>query len=310
MAKTTTFFCLLATFLIHFHGEVCAAEFWESSNLHERLKISPGASLEDIKSAYRKLAVQYHPDRNKDPGATEKFKEINEANDTLSDPQKRAQYDHMGSMGGGTHGQWHFHTNMGGGGGFEDIFQNIFRGGFPFGHGAPQRNADTTVQLSIGLEEAFQGKTIPVQFTDASGQNVNLQVTVPPGVENGTRLRYAGNGSRIHPNLAPGDLYVIIQIHPHPKFQRDGAHLFTETQINLWQSLMGTTVRVPTIEGGLMDLVVPPGTQPASMLRAKGKGMPTRQDRKMRGDLHVKINVTWPTVLTSEQQEMIRKWNS
>lgn len=293
----------------------CPSKMHNMKDYYQILGLDRGATPDQIKAAYRKLAVELHPDRNSDPRATERFKEVNEANEVLSDPQKRAEYDHGGMQGqmggGGGHQQWHFHTSMGGGG-FDSIFENIFRGGFPgFGFAnQPQRNPDTQLQLSITLEEAYCGKTIPVQFQDSAGQAVNLQVTIPAGVENNTRLRYAGNGTRVHPNLAPGDLYVIIQITPHARYQRDGAHLLYDLELPLWQCLTGTTTRVPLLEGGAVDVVVPPLAQPGQTLRVKGKGMPTRQDRKIRGDLHVRIGVNWPTHLTPEQQAQLKSWAS
>jgi len=135
-----------------------------------------------------------------------------------------------------------------------------------------------------------------------------VTVNVPPGTEHGTRLRYAGNGNRVHPNLPPGDLYVIIAVENHARFQRDGAHLFTTLEVNLWESLVGTQKSVPTIEGGSVKVSVPPLCKDQMLLRVKERGMPTRADRKMRGDLLVRVQVRMPDKLTEEQRETLDRW--
>ena len=285
---------------------------------YQILGVQPDATPDQIRSAYRKLAVQWHPDRNKDPGAEAQFKEINEANDVLSDAAKKQQYDQERQFGGraqGFPGGFNFRSQGFGDSDIHDIFEGIFRqhgfgGGFgPFGAQRPQRNPDTQVQIVITLEEAFQGKIIPVQFTDSTGKQVNITVTVPPGVEHGTRLRYAGNGNRVHVNLPPGDLYVIIALDQHPRFERDGPHLFTNLELSLWESLAGTEKLITSIEGSQVKVTVPALTKEGTMLRIKEKGMPTRADRKMRGDLHVRVLVRMPQSLNEEQQQAIAKWS-
>lgn len=287
-------------------------------DFYQILGVEPNASQDQIRTAYRKLAVQWHPDKNKTTEAEEKFKEINQANDTLSDQQKRQQYDQQRNFSsqsdaGGFPGGFSYRGNFGGDG-IHDIFENIFRqhasgGGFgPFGQHRPQRNPDTQIQIIITLEEAFTGKIIPVQFTDSSGKPINITVNVSPGIENGTRLRYAGNGSRTHANLPPGDLYVIIGVEPHAKFQRDGSHLITKISVNLWESLTGTEKLVNTIDGGSVKITIPPLSRDQTALRIKEKGMPTRADRKARGDLLVQLHVIMPSTLTDEQLALMQSW--
>lgn len=275
---------------------------------YQILGVDSAASQEDIKKAYRNLAVKYHPDKNKDKLAEEKFKEINEAYEHIGDTVKRQQYDQQRQFGaggtGGPFGGFHFHTT--GFGNMDDILGEIFRNsGFgPMG-GRPQRNADTSVQLNISLEDAFNGKSFPIQFTDSSGQQVNVVVNIQPGVENGTRLRFAGNGSRVNPAFPPGDLYVNIAILPHSVFERSGPHLITNININLWESLVGVEKSIQTIDGTKVVVKIPTLTKEGTFLRVKEKGMPIG---KSRGDLMVKVAVQMPNSLTDEQIKTIKGW--
>lgn len=280
---------------------------------YQILGVSPEASEADIRSAYRRLAMQYHPDRNPgDKAAEAKFKEINAANETLGDANRRAQYDQerqFGAMGGGTGGGpfgFGFEFGRGGGSPFDSIFEQMF-GGRPFG-GRPARNSDTTVALNITLEDAFRGKSIPVQFTDSAGQNVNLVVNIPAGVESGTRLRYAGNGSRVRQDLPPGDLFIIINIANHPIYERSGPHLIMHLKVDLWTLLVGGERSVTSIDGSVMQVKIPPMTSDQTALRVPNKGMPLKNGGSARGDLMVRVIMVMPVALTSEQQETITKW--
>ena len=291
-------------------------------NYYDILGVSKQASGEDIKKSYRKLAMKYHPDRDNSVASVEKFKEINEAYETLGDEVKRQQYDqqrefggHMGGMGGGMGqgpftGGFNFHA-QGAPPGFESIFEQIF-GNNPFGGGPfaqrAARNSDTHIQLTISLEEAFVGKTLPIQFTDSSGKPVNVNVTIQPGVESGTRLRYAGNGSRTHGNLPPGDLYVTIVVSGHDRWERSGAHLVTSLEVPLWSCLAGCEVPLVTIDGGTINIRIPPLTRDQSVLRIKEKGMPTNAGARTRGDLLVKVVMQMPTSLTPQQAQQLGEW--
>lgn len=285
-------------------------------NHYETLGVSENASVEDIRKAFRKLAVQYHPDRNPSAEAKAKFQQINEAHEVLSDAQKRAQYDQQRVWNTKTQGApgFEFHMNMNSGQNIHDIFEGIFRqhgfGGFGHGFGAQRqaRNPDTQIQMQITLEEAFWGKQIPIQFTDAQGKQVNIQVNIPPGTQNGTRIRFAGNGNRVHVNLPPGDLYVIVVIQPHDKFVCDGAHLITQHTISLWQALMGVSIQIMGIDQVPIQVQVPTCSRDGTTLRVPQKGMPQRSDRKVRGDLYVKLQVSWPESLTDTQRAQISTW--
>lgn len=268
--------------------------------------VGEGASQEEIKSAFRKLAVKYHPDRNNSAQASELFKEANEAHETLSNPQKRQEYDQQRRFGGSQQG-FHFHGNFDGG--INDIFNSIFgNGGFgPFQR--PVRNQDTHVQIEVTLEDAFSGKHIPIQFNDSTGKLVNITVSLPAGVEHGTRLRYAGNGSRINPSLPPGDLIIFINIVPHATFERSGPHLISNLKISLWQALLGTEQEIVTIDKSVVRVSVPPLTQDQTMLKVSGKGMPFKNGNRNRGDLLVRVCVLWPQSLTDQQKASISQWS-
>jgi DnaJ-class molecular chaperone len=274
---------------------------------YQTLGVQESASPDELKKAYRSLAMQFHPDRNKSPEAESRFKEINEAYDTLGDENKRAQYDQTRQF-GNPPGGFHFEFR-GGGSPFGDIFEQIFRtqGFDPFGQQVP-RNPNTQVQLNITLEEAFAGKSVPVQFTDSAGKSVNLVVNIPAGVESGYRLRYAGNGPRTHPTLPPGDLYITVMVARHPRFERDGPHLITNVNLGLWESLVGTEKKLATVEGGTIDLKIPALSRDGAVLRVKNKGMPMGNNSGNRGDLMVRLCVDLPKTLTDAQRSTIQSW--
>jgi DnaJ-class molecular chaperone len=279
---------------------------------YQTLGVTESATLEEIKKAYRKLAIQYHPDRNPSAEAQVKFQEINHAHETLSDPEKRSQYDQQRAWASrpGNPG-FDFHMHMGQNQNIHDVFDQIFRAhGFGgFSPQRPARNPDSQIQIQITLEDAYWGKQIPIQFQDSQGIQINLQVNIPAGCQSGTRIKYAGNGSRTHKNLPPGDLYVIVLIQPHERFTPDGAHLIMQHEISLWQALLGTQINILGIDGGHIQVQVPVCKQDQTTLRVPQKGMPQRADRKLRGDLYVKIQVKWPQSLTDEQKSHISQWN-
>ncbi len=266
------------------------------------LGVAENASNDELKRAYRTLAMQYHPDRNKNSDAEGKFIEINEAYNVLSDEGKRAEYDQQKSFGGGFPGGFNFEFRNGAHP-FGDIFEQIFRGQGP----RMAKNPDTQVQINISLQEAFTGKSMPIQFTDNSGNSVNLVVNIPAGVESGYRLRYAGNGTRTQSNLPPGDLYITVIVGMDPNFQRNGTNLLTTLEVPLWESIVGTEKHVPLIDGGTAVLRVPELTSDQTLLRLKGKGMPTRSPNT-RGDLLVRLVVKMPESLTQEQKDTITQW--
>ncbi len=275
------------------------------------LGVRESATADEIKSAFRKLAIKYHPDKNPGKEAEEMFKEANQAYETLCDAQKRQEYDNQRRFGtaGASFGPGHFHFHTNFNGDINDIFSSIFnQGGFgPFQR--PVRNQDTHVQLDISLEDVFRGRSIPVQFTDSAGKHVNITVNVPAGIEHGTRLRYAGNGSRINPSLPPGDLIIVITVQPHPQFERSGPHLIYNTEVSLWESLLGCQKLVPGIDGTSVNVTVPALCQDQTFLKVAGRGLPAKNS-KQRGDLMVRVNIKWPSSLTQEQQAVLKGWTT
>ena len=290
-----------------------------STDYYKALGVEKGASADDIKKAFRKLAVKYHPDRNpNDKAAEEKFKEINEAYAVLSDPQKRQEYDTFGSS--GFHKQYsqedifrNFDFNgtfrdMGMGGG-DDIFSRLFGGAFGGGRGrgfrgGPQKGGDLEMEIDVGFRDAVMGGERSVAFR-RNGKREELRVKVPAGVDNGSKIRIAGKGSAGEGGGQDGDLYLIVRVMPDPVFTRDGGDLLIERQIPFSAACLGTSLEVPTLEGD-KRIKVPAGIQPGTKIRLKGLGVkPLGGNAK--GDLYVKISLHVPEALSADQQSLIEE---
>jgi molecular chaperone DnaJ len=345
---------------------------------YEVLSVTRTASDGELKTSYRKLAMQWHPDKN--PGNAEceaKFKEINEAYDCLKDPQKRAAYDRYGHAafenGGG--------NASGGFGGFSasafsDIFDDLFggmggrRGGAR--SGGRERGADLRYNLEISLEEAFNGKnakielptnvtcetcsgtgakagTQPVQCKTCQGtgrirhaqgfftlertcascqgrgsvitdpckscggagrvvKERTLEVNIPAGVEDGTRIRLGGEGEAGVRGGGNGDLYIFLSVTQHPIFQREGADLYCRVPISMVTATLGGEFEVPTVDGARSKVKVPEGTQTGKRFRLSGKGMPVLRSRD-RGDMYVQVAVETPQKLTKKQKELLKEFD-
>lgn len=354
-------------------------------DLYEILGVAKDASQAELKKAYRKLAMKYHPDRNPDNAEAEKkFKEINMAYDILKDEQKRAAYDRMGHAA--------FEAGMGGAGGagggfggfegfsagsFSDIFEEMF-GEFMGGAGrrssqasAARRGADLSHEVTISLEDAFLGKEINVKiptwqictkcsgsgakegsspvncascggigrvraqqgiFTvertcptcHGAGQTIkdpcdscqgggrvqktkSLQITIPAGIEDGTRMRLAGEGEAGMRGGPAGDLYVFVNVRPHKFFRREGANLYCRAPVSFNVVALGGEVEVPTIDGKCAKVKIPAGTQTGQQFRLKGKGMSILRSPS-RGDLYVEIVVETPVKLSKRQKELLEEF--
>jgi len=345
-------------------------------DFYEILGVSKSASADELKTAYRKLAMKHHPDRNPgDKSAEQKFKEINEAYDVLRDDQKRAAYDRFGHAAfdqGGARGPGDFGFS----GGFADIFDEMFgefMGGGRRGQAGSSRGSDLRYNLEISLEESFRGKqtTIRVQtlaicdqckgsgaeggsrpiacptchgrgriraqqgfFTierpcatcqgagrvienpcrSCGGQGrtrreKTLSVNIPAGVEDGTRIRLAGEGEAGIRGAPAGDLYIFITIAPHRIFQRDGANIFCRVPIPITTAALGGTIEVPTVDGSRARVTVPPGTQSGHQFRLRGKGMTVLRS-PARGDMFIEAVVETPRNLTKRQQELLREFEN
>jgi molecular chaperone DnaJ len=344
---------------------------------YETLSVERTASDGDIKSAFRKHAMQCHPDRNPgDKDAEHKFKEINEAYEVLKDPDKRAAYDRFGhaafeqGLGGGPTAGFgaDFATT------FSDIFDDLFgMGGRRGGRGSGrERGADLRYNMEIALQDAYAGKTAQIRiptsvvcetcsgsgakpgtkpkacamcggqgkvrhaqgfFTlertcpncQGRGQSIDspctscagsgrvtrertLSVNIPPGVEDGTRIRLAGEGEAGVRGGAAGDLYIFLSIGSHPFFQRDGADLHCRVPVSMVTAAVGGEFEVPTIDGSKTKVKVPEGTQSGRRFRLQGKGMPVLRARQS-GDMYVQVMVETPQNLTKKQRELLAEFD-
>jgi molecular chaperone DnaJ len=344
---------------------------------YEVLGLSRGASEQDIKAAFRRLAKDCHPDRNQgDHNAEHKFKELNEAYEALKDPQKRAAYDQFGhaafdGQGRGGHGFGpDFASSM------SDIFDDLF-GEFMGGRrgsrsrSGRERGADLRYNMEITLSEAYQGKTaqirVPTSVTcdgcsgsgakpgtqpsscptcsgsgkvrasqgfftiertcpscqgrgeiindpcgscSGSGRVVkdrNLSVNIPAGVEDGTRIRLAGEGEAGLRGGPAGDLYIFLSLKPHEFFQRDGADIFCRVPISMTTAALGGHIDVPTVDGGKTRVKVPEGTETGKQFRLKSKGMPVLRS-KVTGDMYIQVDVETPKSLTRRQRELLEEF--
>ena len=298
----------------------------EYRDYYKVLGVERNASQYEIKKVYRKLAMKYHPDRNpNDKAAEEKFKELNEAHQVLSDPQKRARYDQLGSSysqwqqrgtpgdfnwgdwfggspGGGTRVNYDDVGDMfgrGGGGGFSDFFEAIFGMGGGMGAGAgrgrraqPQRYEQP---VNISLEEAHQGT---VRTLQSNGRRV--QVKIPAGAKNGTKVRIKGEAP------GGGDLYLKVSVEKHPGFERKGNNIHTETDVDVFTALLGGKAQVKTLNGNI-SLTIPAGTQPEQVIRLTGRGMPKLRSPQSKGDLYVRVKVKIPKNLSEKQEKLLKE---
>ncbi len=297
-------------------------------NYYETLGVSEKASASEIKKAYRKLARDFHPDRNPDnPEAEEKFKAVQEAYDALGDETKRKQYDQMrrnpfggrgfdgfgsGEAGGyyrtpdGTHirvdpGGFGSDEGFGGFGGLGDLFGQFFGGGgSPFGGDAPRdvKGGDVETRLGLSFEEALKGGKTEVSLPDGE----KVRITIPKGVEDGTRVRLRGKGQP-GPTGTRGDLYLTFNVRPDARFRREGTDLVTTATINVAEAMLGTTRAITTAYGKTIKVTIPAGTQPGERLRLKGQGVQTADAT---GALFVEVEVTIPTTLSDEAG--LRAW--
>ena len=342
------------------------------------LGVERGASADELKKAYRKLAMESHPDRHPDdPSAADRFKELNEAYDVLKDDQKRAAYDRFGhaAFEGGGPGQgaggFNFHFNQGGGaGGFSDLFEEMFgemmggRRGQTSGQGA-----DLRFNMEITLEDAFKGKSTKIDVQSSAGCDSchgsgsangaepvvcptcrgagkvrsqqgfftiertcqtcqgmgrtikdpcrtcsgsgrvrrvkTLSVTIPAGVEDGTRIRLAGEGEAGMRGAPPGDLYLFLSVKPHRLFQREGANIHCRVPLPMTTATLGGSIEVPSIDGTMVSMTIPAGTQTGHQFRLRNKGMSVLRSTA-RGDMFIQTMVETPVNLSKRQIEILR----
>ncbi len=299
----------------------------EYKDYYETLGVDRKASQDEIKKVYRKLAMKYHPDKNPDnKEAEEKFKEINEAHQVLSAPEKRARYDQLGSSysqwqqrgapgdfnwgdwfggapggtprGGGRRVRYEDVGDIfGGGGGMSDFFEAMFGMGGGVGAGARQNPRAQRYEqpVSISLEEAQQGA---IRILESEGKRV--QVKIPAGAKTGTKVRIKGKAP------GGGDLYLKVSVGKNTSFERKGDNLHTQTDVDVFTALLGGKAQVKTLNGNL-SLTIPAGTQPEQVIRLSGRGMPKLRSPQDKGDLFVRVKVKIPKNLSVEQKALLEE---
>ena len=343
---------------------------------YDVLGVNKSASPDELKSAYRKLAVKYHPDKNKDDkGAEEKFKEASEAYHVLSNSERKQNYDNFGHAafengGGGRGGFGNFDFSNH----FSDIFEDFFGEGFGGGRRSRRSNnrgSDLRYDLSISLEEAYSGKKQDIKFSTSekcdtcsgsgskpghqagacsmcgghgqvrssqgfftvqqtcpqcagAGEEIThpcsgcngqgkkqaskrLSVTIPKGVDDGTRIRLSGKGEAGSRGGSSGDLYLFVNVNSHDLFKRSDENLFFECPVSIADAALGTSIEIPTIDGGKAKIKIPAGTQSGKQFRLRGKGMPYIRGNDF-GDLYVQVNTEVPISLNKEQKELLEKF--
>ena len=347
-----------------------------AEDLYEMLGVGRDASQDDLKKAFRKLAMQYHPDRNPgDEEAEKKFKEFGRAYDILKDEQKRAAYDRYGEAAfeNGSGGPGHGAAGFDFAGGFADIFDEMFGGAGGRRGSGNRRGSDLRYNLEISLEEAFNGKSadirVPTSVTcdtcDGSGaeggaqpiscptcrgagkmrsqqgfftvertcpgchgagrvidkpcppcngtgrthKEKTLAVKIPPGVEEGTRIRLSGEGEAGMNGAPAGDLYIFLSLTAHRLFQREDADIYCKVPMSMIAAALGGNVEVPTIDGGKAKVAVPPGTQTGQLFRLRSKGMSVLNSRQ-RGDMYVEASIETPVNLSRKQRELLQEFEA
>lgn len=299
----------------------------EYKDYYKVLGVSKSATQDEIKKAYRKLAIKYHPDKNKgNKQSEEKFKEIAEANDVLGDPAKRKKYDELGSNWSqyqnysqpreGGYSQRHYYNTgnkgfsddfgdlFGSDGGFSDFF-NMFFGGRSRDESRfaqqPQRGSNLQARLHLTLEEAYVGTS---KIIDLGEEKIRLNIK--PGIQDEQKLKVKGKGKKGSLSAVPGDLYVIISISQHPVFERKGKDLFCKHAISISTAVLGGKTEVPTLSGHA-NMVIPPETEDGKTFRLKNMGMPDYDYPTKKGDLYVNIHIAVPKNVSPQEKELFKK---
>lgn len=286
-----------------------ASQDWFDKDFYKVMGVSKDVSEAELKKKYRKLARDFHPDLH--PGDTKaeaRFKEINEANDVLSDKAKRAEYDQVRAMGGGprfTGGAGGQGAGFNGGGaGFEDVFANLFGGGGGFGggFGGPQRGGDLSTNTTLAFIDSIHGTSIKLNINGK-----DLTVNIPAGVSDGQKIKLRGKGQP-SPNGGPaGDLIIDVHVKPHPVFSRDGNNIRVTVPVTFHEAVVGATIQVPTLGGEPVKLKVSPGTPNGRVLRVKGRGV---QGAKAVGDLLATVEIAVPAHVSDKAMKALAEFEA
>ncbi|MEU0878109.1 J domain-containing protein [Lentzea sp. NPDC005914] len=285
-----------------------------ATDFYEALGVPRGASGEEIQRAYRKLARRYHPDVNHDPGAEDRFKEVSEAYEVLSDPEQRKRYDRFGAdfrripegyeeraaAGAGRGGRTVYTSGPGQGSfedfDFEDLLGGFFRRG---GRGGPIPGADQEAVLTLSVEEAYRGGQRRLTIGDRE-----LDVTIPPGVIDGQRIRLSGEGGRGSGGGTSGDLFLVVRIAPDPRYRLEGRDIVVDLPVTPWEAALGSTVPIMT-PGGEVKVRVVPASSSGRRLRLRGEGMPN--PRGTPGDLYAVVKIMVPKKLGKRERELFEE---
>jgi curved DNA-binding protein len=301
-----------------------------TGDFYAALGVSRTASQDELQRAYRKLARTYHPDVNKDPGAEDRFKQVSEAYDVLSDPETRRRYDAFGpdfrqvpegvdpetwararagagaARGpGGPRGDERVHFGYGGGGediDLDDLFGGMFSGRTGRGWG-PVPGADQEAELEVTLDEAYRGGRRSFTLSGPGGQR-NIDVNIPAGVTDGQRIRLAGQGGQGSDGAPAGDLYLLVHLAPDSRYRVDGRNVSVDLPLAPWEAALGASVALD-IPGGEAKVKIPAGTSSGRRLRLRGKGLPN--PRGTPGDLFAEIKIVMPPELTDEERRLFEE---
>jgi curved DNA-binding protein len=260
-------------------------------NYYEILGVNESASQDDIKRAYKKLAMKHHPDRG---GDEKKFQEISQAYDTIGDPTKRQAYDHERLH------RPHIHIRTGGFGGFEDIFGHAFNFGQHSGPWDPftqhiRKNRDLNINCKVSFKDSFVGKQLEATYTLPSGKKQTVAINIPPGINHGQTIRYQGLGDDAHPTLPRGDLNVTVLVEHDPLYQRVGDNIIFTLQVSVFEAMIGCSKKIQSLDGTKLDLKIRAGTQHGTEFVCKGRGFNNSTNGRI-GDLLVKVDVQVPEV--------------
>jgi len=264
------------------------------------LGVDRNTDEKELKKAYKAKAMKYHPDRG---GDENKFKELNEAYDILKDPQKKAAYDRYGTTDPNQMNSQSFHFN----GDINDIFNSFFGGG-PFNRAnsyrSRPRNADINIEATLDLEDVQNGKSLIASYRLPNGRQENVNIDIPPGVENNNLIKFNGLGSDSVSNAPRGDLIVKVKILRHKTFERDGPHLYTKIKVNIFDLMLGTKKEIRTLSGKNLSISIPKGTQIGTMFNITGEGLPNVHNVRQKGNIYVTIQSDVPRV---DDPELLQK---